>query len=131
MAQHCKARYLMQSCGRCKKYHEPKFLRNDRRIFKEQLQQAIRILENSNNRHQTEGFYFNRKPDETRNCLIPILRSRPSKTTRSRRSTRRKTRTINRKNGSSVSGIQIDVRGRDRVSHRPSPSVLEVLTAVN
>ena len=45
-----------QSGGRWKKYHEPKFLRNERRVIEEQLQQAIRNVENRNQKEPTGGF---------------------------------------------------------------------------
>ena len=50
------------SGGRWKKYHEPRFLRNERKIIKEQLQIAIRNLQNKNP-NQPEGF----QPQERRN----------------------------------------------------------------
>ena len=50
------------SGGRWKKYHEPRFLRNERKIIEEQLQIAIRNLQN-NNPNQPEGF----QPQERRN----------------------------------------------------------------
>ena len=50
------------SGGRWKKYHEPKFLRNERKIIEEQLQIAIRNLQNKNP-NQPEGF----QPQERRN----------------------------------------------------------------
>ena len=45
-----------QSGGRWKKYHEPKFLRNERRVIEEQLQQAIRNIENQSQQEPTGGF---------------------------------------------------------------------------
>ena len=45
-----------QSGGRWKKYHEPKFLRNERRVIEEQLQQAIRNVENQNQQEPAGGF---------------------------------------------------------------------------
>ena len=45
-----------QSGGRWKKYHEPKFLRNERRVIEEQLQQAIRNVENQSQQEPTGGF---------------------------------------------------------------------------
>ena len=50
------------SGGRWKKYHEPRFLRNERKTIEEQLQIAIRILQNKNP-NQPEGF----QPQERRN----------------------------------------------------------------
>ena len=45
-----------QSGGRWKKYHEPKFLRNERRVIEEQLQQAIKNVENRNQQEPAGGF---------------------------------------------------------------------------
>ena len=45
-----------QSGGRWKKYHEPNFLRNKRRVIKGQLQQAIRNIEDKRQRDQAGGF---------------------------------------------------------------------------
>ena len=44
-----------QPGSRCKKYHEQKFIRNERRIIEEQLQQAIRNIE-GDQRNQPHGF---------------------------------------------------------------------------
>ena len=45
-----------QSGGRWKKYHEPKFLRNERRVIEEQLQQPIRNVENQSQQEPAGGF---------------------------------------------------------------------------
>ena len=45
-----------QSGGRWKKYHEPKFLRNERRVIEEQLQQAITNVENQSQQEPAGGF---------------------------------------------------------------------------
>ena len=45
-----------QSGGRWKKYHEPKFLRNERRVIEEQLQQAIIKVENQSQQEPAGGF---------------------------------------------------------------------------
>ena len=51
------------SSGRWKKYHEPRFLRNERKIIEEQLQIAIRNLQNSEV-IQPEGFQPQEKRSE-------------------------------------------------------------------
>ena len=45
-----------QSGGRWKNYHEPKFLRNERRVIEEQHQQAIRNVENQSQQEPAGGF---------------------------------------------------------------------------
>ena len=45
-----------QSGGRWKKYHEPKFLRNERRVIEEQLQQAIRNVDSQSQQESAGGF---------------------------------------------------------------------------
>ena len=51
-----KAGIYRQPRGRWKTYPEPKFLINKRRIFEEQLQQAIRNLQRGENQQQAWGF---------------------------------------------------------------------------
>ena len=45
-----------QSGGRWKKYHEPKFLRNERKIIEERLQLAIQNLPGQQQQQQPQGF---------------------------------------------------------------------------
>ena len=45
-----------QSGGRWKQFHEPKFLRNEKRVIEEQLQQAIRNIEDRRQQEQAGGF---------------------------------------------------------------------------
>ena len=54
-----------QPGGRWKKYHEPKILRNERRVIEKQLQQAIRNVENQS--QQEPAGEFNRKPEDRSN----------------------------------------------------------------
>ena len=66
------------SGDRWKKYHEPRFLRSERKIIEEQLQIAIRNLQNKNP-NQPEGF----QPQERRNeqwTVDPFLRDGPPTT---------------------------------------------------
>ena len=48
--------FFRQSGGGWKKHHEPKCLRTERRVNEEQLQQAIRKIEERRQQDQTEGF---------------------------------------------------------------------------
>ena len=48
-----------QSGGHWKKYHEPKFLRNERKIIEERLQLAIQFYRDSNNNNNRRDFSHN------------------------------------------------------------------------
>ena len=53
-----------QSGGRLKKYHETNFLRNEKLVIVEQLQQAIRNIEDSRQQEQAEGLQPQSKRQE-------------------------------------------------------------------
>ena len=58
-----------QSGGRWKKYHEPRFLRIERRIIEEQLHTAIRNVENRR-AEQLQGFQPQERRNEWRGSIL-------------------------------------------------------------
>ena len=63
MERHCETGYLPTIWWSVEKYYEPSFLRNERRIIEEQLQQTIRNVEGGL-RIQPQGFISQERQNE-------------------------------------------------------------------